>query len=90
MYVTNLPDDHSFWKDYNAEKNPAKNQQMMDARTKHQAKRVKGGAVGGQTADKKKIVLDPTLTNKLTEAFCAQSGMSESQVNAIFKSFDPK
>ena len=92
MYCSHLPGDHNFWKNYNLEMNPAKKQQLMDARTERTqaAKRAKGDAGGGQTADKKKIVLDPTLTNKLTEAFCAQSGMSESQVNAIFKSFDPK
>ena len=87
MYVTHLPGEHSFWKDFNACKDSDEKTKMMDERN---AKRDKMGAGGGKTATKKKIVLDPSLTTKLSEAFCAQSGMSESQVNAIFESFDPK
>ena len=44
---------------------------------------------GGQTAStttSKRMVMDP----KMKEAFCTQSGMSESQVEAILDKYDPK
>ena len=89
MYVSHLEVDHDFWQKYNKCDTAQAKTKMMDERNERKRKfNTAAGTDDGQrdNSKSKRMVMD----SKMKEAFCTQSGMSESQVEAILKSCEPK
>ena len=88
LYVTHVEADHDFWKKYNNVWGKEKSNMMdeyLEAKKRKRAAEEDGGQTASTTTSKR-MVMDP----KMKEAFCTQSGMSESQVEAILDKYDPK
>ena len=91
MYVTHLKEDHDFWGKYNKASFQEKTTLMSEQNDRNRKFNTENGVDEAQTtktenSKSKRMVMDI----KMKEAFCTQSGMSESQVEAILKSCDPK
>ena len=88
MYVTHLEEDHNFWGNYNKASFQEKKTLIHERNEWKRKFNTENGTGDDQTTNhkSKRMVMD----RKMKEAFCTQSGMSESQVEAILKSCDPK
>ena len=86
--MTHVEADHDFWKKYNNAYGKEKSNLMdeyLDAKKRKRAAEEDGGQTASTTT-LKLMAMDP----KMKEAFCTQLGMSDSQVEAILDTYDPK
>ena len=86
--MTHIEADHDFWRKYNNAYGSDKSKLMdeyLEAKKRKRAAEEDGGQTASTTTSKR-MAMDP----KMKEALCNQSGMSESQVEAILDTYDPK
>ena len=83
MYVTHIESDHDFWRKYNNAHQREK-KTMLDEYLEAKKSKCEAEEVGRQTVSTTTLK-HMAMDSKMKEAFCTQSGMSESQVEAILK-----
>ena len=86
MYETHLEVDHEFWEKYNKATCEEKKTLMHEKNERKRKFHTENNTGDDDNPKSKRMVMD----SKMKEAFCTQSGMYESQVEAILKSCDPK
>ena len=90
MYVTHKEGDHDFWIKYNKSKGAEKKGMMAEFREKSKAKHESNGVPVKQEDGPVKKKQRMVLNEKIRQAFCAQAGMTKSQIDNILESCDPK